>query len=309
MNPNRLHDHHSFFKHTSSCTAKIILASRKLRWSMPKLFNDPFDIPPEIFDGINEPHLRDALVDRMTALVKEAILPRPEHHTMLTRLLLEMFRHADDKTKNELIAANEESRNDPVSLSEGFRLLREQWRSEYRDMRVLCFTERWDSASMWDRYSEGHTGVSLEFACLDEVDSAWLTAKPVTYSDEPLKCNTAEGLANLLLYNPDFAIPMIMEEYTHTKTADWAYEKEWRIASWKRPHESGDYSDYGFLPTELIGITFGASILEADKRDLELMLREQYHHVVVWQASIAGGRKLNRTKQSANEQGADGNPR
>lgn len=263
---------------------------------MPKLFNDPFDIPADIFDGINQLQLRNALVDRINNLVEEATLPHPEHYSMMTRLLLGMFRRADDKTKRALIAANEGSRNDPVSSDEAFSLFREQWRSEYRDMRVLCFTERWDSASMWDRYSEGHTGVLLEFACLEEADSAWLIAKPVNYSDEPLKCNTAEGLANLMLYTPDFAIPIIMEEYTHTKTTDWAYEKEWRIASWKRPHESGTYSDYRFLPNELIGITFGASTSEGDKRDLVLMLRKLYPHVMIWQAAIDGGRKLKRFK-------------
>jgi len=264
---------------------------------MPKRFNDPFDIPSEIFDEINDQHLRNAVIDFMNALVKEPILPHPEHHSMMTILLLEMFRRADEKTRKALIAANEISRTDPVSTSNGFRLMREQWRSEYLDMRVLCFTERWDSASMWDRYSEGHTGVLLEFGCLDQADSAWLSAKPVKYSDEPLRCNTAEGLANLMMYTPDFAIQQFIEEYTHVKTTDWAYEKEWRIASWKRPHESGEYSDYEFLPTELIGITFGASILEAERRDLELMLREQYPHVIVWQAVIEGGRKLKRIKQ------------
>jgi len=150
---------------------------------------------------------------------------------------------------------------------------------------------------MWDRYSDGHKGVSLEFVCHDEADSAWLSAKPVIYSDEPLECNTVEGLANLMLYTPEFVIKKIMEEYTHTKTTDWAYEKEWRIASWKRSHESGEYSDYGFLAIELIGVTFGASILKEDKRDLQLILREHYPHAKIWQASIDGGRKLKRTEQ------------
>lgn len=271
---------------------------------MPKLFNDPFDIPPEIFDGIDEQHLRNALIDRINALVCNPILPHPEHHSIMTARLLPMFKRADEEMRKELIAANEKSRNDPASTSEGFKLFREQWRSEYRDMRVLCFTERWDSASMWDRYSDGHAGVLLEFGCLDDADSAWLGAKPVTYSDEPLKCNTLDGLANLMLYTPDFAIPKIMEDYTNTKTTDWASEKEWRIASWKRPHESGEYSDYEFLPTELIGITFGASISHADRSDLELMLREEYPHVRICQAAIGAGRKLNRTEQSSSEQDA-----
>jgi len=296
MNPNRVHNRNTFFKHTSAGTAKIILAGRKLRWSIPRLFNDPFDVPSEIFDGIDEQSLRHALVDRMNALIQNPNLPHPEHHSVMTRKLLEMFRRADDETKKLMILENEKSRNTPNSMNEGFGLLREQWGVECQNMRILCFTERWDSTSMWDRYSDGHKGALLEFACLDHLDSAWLMAKPMSYSDKPLVCSTVDGLASLMLYDINVAILDIMEEYTHTKTTDWAPEKEWRIASWKRPHESGEFSDYEFLPEELVGITLGASISDEDRTDFEAILQAQYPHVKAWQASVGGGRKLSRSE-------------
>ena len=134
---------------------------------MPDLFNDPFDVPREICDGIDEENLRNALVDRMNALVENPELPFSEHHSIMTRMLLQMFARAGDDLKKELIAGNGETRSDPVMTSEGLRLMREQWRYMYGEQRILCLTERRDSASMWDRYSEEHTGVLLEFACLD----------------------------------------------------------------------------------------------------------------------------------------------
>lgn len=298
MNSNRFHNRSSFFKHTTAETAKIILATRKLRWSAPNLFNDPFDVPSEIFDEIDERELQNAFIERINSLVVDPRLPHSEHHTNTTRFLLETFCRADPATKEEYILGNNELRNDPVFTSDTFSLLRRQWRTEYRDMRILCFTEMWDSASMWDRYSLGHTGILMEFACIDEVDSAWLIAKPVIYSDEPLKCNTVEGLAELMLYTPHYAVQLVLEEYTHTKTTDWAYEKEWRIASWKRPHESGEHSDYGFFREELIGVTFGASIVDADRREIESLIREHYPHVGIWQAQVNRGRRLGRTKKT-----------
>jgi hypothetical protein len=33
----------------SAATARIVLADRKLRWSSPILFNDPFDVPREMY--------------------------------------------------------------------------------------------------------------------------------------------------------------------------------------------------------------------------------------------------------------------
>ena len=187
-------------------------------------------------------------------------------------------------------------------------MLREQWRSIYGEQRILCLTERWDSASMWDRYSDAHQGVLLEFGCLDHLDSAWLVAKPVNYSDASLRFNTPEGFAELMFYDPQYAVTKIMEEYTHTKTTDWEYEKEWRIASWKRPHETGEYSDYAFLPKELQGITFGASISDGDRTDLTFLVKAQYPHVKLWQASIEGGRRLTRKELSNWKQGGAPKP-
>jgi hypothetical protein len=294
MNPNRTHNRNLFYKHTTGATAKSILVNRKLRWSNPSLFNDPFDVPREICDGIDEDRLRNALVDRLNELVVSRYLPHPEHHSPKTKTLLQILSKADEALKQQLIEENEKSRWDPKITSDTLEELRKQWRSIYDEQRILCLTERWDSAPMWDRYSNGHSGALLEFACVDRLDSAWLVAKPVNYTDEPLRLNTAEGFAEMIFYDPFFAALKIMEEYTHTKTTDWAYESEWRIASWKRPYETGDYSDYGFNGEELQGIIFGAFMSEDDKTDLTLLVRGQYPHVKLWQAAIDGGRHLSR---------------
>ena len=100
MNPNRFHDRQSFYKHTSASTGKIILVGGKLRWSMPSLFNDPFDVPREICDGVDEDRIRNALVDRMNALVTNPQLPHPEHHSLMTRRLLHIFSRAEDELKS-----------------------------------------------------------------------------------------------------------------------------------------------------------------------------------------------------------------
>lgn len=302
MNSNRIHNRNFFYKHTSAATAKIILVSRKLRWSNPSLFNDPFDVPRDICEGVDEDQLRDALVDRLNELAINPYLPHPEHHSPRIRMLLQLLSKADDALKQQLIEGNDESRHGPKVTSDALEELRKQWLLMHDEQRILCFTERWDSASMWDRYSDGHSGALLEFACVDRLDSAWLVAKPVNYTDEPLRLNTTEGFAEMMFYDPVFAASKIMEEYTNTKTTDWAYEKEWRIASWKRPHETGDYSDYEFHTEELQGIIFGALMTEDDRTDLILLVKGQYPHVKLWQATIEGGRRLSRKELQISEQ-------
>lgn len=38
------HNRTHFYKYAGSHTAKLILSNRRLRWSSPSLFNDPFDV-------------------------------------------------------------------------------------------------------------------------------------------------------------------------------------------------------------------------------------------------------------------------
>lgn len=294
MNPNRIHKRESFYKYTTVAAAKNILSNSELRWSSPSLFNDPFDIPQEICNGINEQNIQEAMLDRLNELVMHPELPHPEHYSVMTRVLLFGFSRSDVELKKKLIEANNQSRNDARLTSEGLEMLREKWRSVYGTQRILCLTEVWNSASMWDRYANGNRGILLQFGCHDDLDSAWLLAKQVLYTDAPLKANTPKGFAELMLYTPLYATERIMEEYTHTKTTDWAYEKEWRIASWKRPYESGEYSDYKFLPEELHSITFGIATSQTEKMEFRELLKAKYPHAQLWQAVMNGGRRLER---------------
>ena len=55
--PDRLHDRQYFYKYVTAKVAKIVLATRKLRWSSPLLFNDPFDVTQELRLNFDEAKL------------------------------------------------------------------------------------------------------------------------------------------------------------------------------------------------------------------------------------------------------------
>ncbi len=63
--PNRRHDRRVFYKYVTAEVAKIILATRKLRWSSPLLFNDPFDVTQELRLNFDAAELNAALTDRL----------------------------------------------------------------------------------------------------------------------------------------------------------------------------------------------------------------------------------------------------
>lgn len=292
MKNKRNNDKQSFYKHTTIDTAKIILKDRILRWSHPSLLNDPFDIPQRIIGEIDQDSLRIACADQFIKLISNPILPNPEHLCMMTKIVIKTLSKADFTLKKEIIAEIKKYLSEPVIASNTLDSLRGIWQSIYEEHRILCFTEQWDSASMWDRYSDGHHGVLLEFTYQEYLDSVLRLAKPVNYSNDPILYDTLEGYAELLLYEPDYMAKKIFDVYAHTKTTDWENEKEWRIATWKRPHEKGKFSDWGFFIKELQGITFGALISNDDLSDIKNLVKTLYPHVKLWQATIESGRHL-----------------
>jgi len=214
MSIYRNHNRTSFFKYTSAQIAQLVLKHTKLRWSAPSRFNDPFDVPVIILEDLDEGEIRNALSDRLNMLVENPQLPNPEKLNAQAKFLLNCYSRADTNLKKQFIEANEESRQDLTMASQAIESVRSMWQSMYSDHRILCLAEQWDSASMWDRYSEGHQGVVFELACLEQLDSAWFCAKPVRYTDEPFRYSTPEGVAELTLYDPHYASLRIMEAPT-----------------------------------------------------------------------------------------------
>ena len=60
-----------FYKYTSAWVAKIVLATRCLRYSSPLLFNDPFDVTQELRLNFDERGLYAALSERVAWLMEQ----------------------------------------------------------------------------------------------------------------------------------------------------------------------------------------------------------------------------------------------
>lgn len=118
-------------------------------------------------------------------------------------------------------------------------------------------------------------GVALEFRADEELDSAWLEARPIQYPLQKPRIYTAEGLAEILMIPQANACRTLLRTATLTKRPEWAYEREWRVTSHTRPEDSGHFTDYRFHPNELISACFGPLIPPTD-RDAIARLVEQY---------------------------------
>lgn len=277
-------------------TAKAVLENSTLRWSSPILFNDPFDVPREMSFGINPEDILHALSLRMTELINSP----PDDTSDLQpeiRLIIETVKKGiPENIKKDLIEGLKDVAKEHQPRSDSLDELRTMWRAFIPDFRILCLAESPMHAAMWSHYAEQYSGAVLEFLCVDELDSAWLAAKPVRYPESKPEIYTAEGWAKILTMPHRKAIKTIIDISTFTKSQDWSYENEWRVTSFKRPNDIGHYTDYKFHPDELSTVYLGPMISSAD-REILIKLAKNYPNVVVWDVSIGLDREFHFEKQ------------
>jgi hypothetical protein len=151
---------------------------------------------------------------------------------------------------------------------------------------------------MWYHYAEQYKGVVIELNCSDDLDSAWLAAEPIKYLKSVPEISTAKGWAKLMLMSQEQLVQKLIAICTYTKTPDWEYEKEWRVASFKRPYETGTTSDYKFHYNELKSIYFGPLIDPAVRDEIIQLTKEVAPHVLLYNTEIGIGRnfKFNQIK-------------
>lgn len=292
--PNRMHERSTFYKYMSLNTAKIVLDSCSLRWSSPVLFNDPFDVPREVMPGINEINIGKALARK---LIAELITPREDIQNLNPRIrtMLSDFQKSFPLgIPAGLIERFQEMVNIPpvgIGAPAATQEMKDVWRGMLNNRRILCLSESPIITPMWNHYADKYKGIVIEFDCVDFLDSAWLIAKPMKYTDEMPLTHTAEGMAELLFMPDNKSIEYINNEIIFIKTEEWAYEREWRISTYARPNSTGQYSDLKFHPFELKSVILGP-LFDASEFDEVASLVKMYPRAKLFKSSFGNDRKI-----------------
>ncbi|EMJ8525293.1 DUF2971 domain-containing protein [Klebsiella aerogenes] len=295
--PNRMHERSTFFKYMSLNTANIVLDTCSLRWSSPIIFNDPFDVPREVMPGINEEIIGKALAEK---LIQELITPREniENINPQIRALIEfykkLFPHGIPVELIEKLQTVEKS--PPVGPGAPFAVqqMKDIWKKMLNERRILCLSESATIPPMWNHYADSYRGVVIEFDCVDILDSAWLIAQPINYTNKMPLTYTAKGMAELLFMPHHKAVEYINNEITFIKTEDWSYEKEWRVSTYARPIGPIHYSDLKFHPFELKSIILGPLFNEKDMVGI-VSKAKKYPRAAVYKSSFGADRKISIT--------------
>ena len=265
-------------KYMTAAVAKIVLATRTLRWSSPILFNDPFDVTQELRLDFDAAKLNACLTDELASRIENGEpldnIPHP-----MAAILFPILMSASPELRQKVANGLRDELSVTTSGQVGaLSLLKETWAKMVPTFRILCLSEVPDSAPMWAHYTDQHRGVVLEFSAVDELDSAFLTARPVVYQDDAPSIADTKQWVNCILGLGEVNYLDLFAEYQYVKTKGWEYEKEWRIVSSARPGDHELFHDYEFHPDELTGIYFGYRCSEDDRAELMALLTSGLEH-------------------------------
>lgn len=284
------HDRKAFSKYMPTYAALAVLANNSLRWSSPLSFNDPFDVPRELSFGVTPQHMAEALGKRVRTMIDNPPKAAQELNVSIQRLI-RAAKSLPEEQKRALIERICQRGGRSPTAERNMEALRAMWRQQVSELRILCLSEDPKHVAMWYHYADKYQGVVLEFRCSELTDSAWLAARKVGYSAEPSSIYTADGWAELITLENGAAVERMVDWATLNKSADWSYEREWRVVTFRRSNETEGYSDYAFRPSELSAVYLGPLIKRAEALAIFGLL-DRYPNCKVWQVTIGMGREL-----------------
>ena len=285
--PNRKHDRQYFYKYVTSEVAKIALTNRTLRWSSPLRFNDPRDVPRDLFSGFGDSQLLAAVLNEEADIIEEGRQtsePRIQHiqATLSRNGTSELRTQSADKIRS-LSTTGCFPQGSPIEEGE------ESWQNYLRRLRILCLSDVSNSTPMWHRYAGNCQGALLRLECLDIYDSCWLLARKIIYQESPQQKLTNDEWVKWITEQIVIDFHERFNRSLYVKNTSWAYEREWRVVSFAPPGDSGLFSDNSFNPRELNAIYLGKDIREQDRADILALLDLGLEHVEVHQAYIEPG--------------------
>ncbi len=279
------HDKEFFYKYYGPDAAKFVLKNRAVKWSAPRLFNDPFDFQANFDFSFKMEDLREPLF----AEIERLVFGENEPSGVTTNAMFKMLMLTRSNRKK--ITRQEFKKLHYSAIDNGIRNTQNQivnvkswWQEFVNNHRVFCVSEVYDDILMWSHYSQSHEGVVIKFKCLPEYETFLCAAIPVKYkADVPVVANMQEWIKHL---TGQIELPFndLFLRFSTTKSRHWSYEKEWRCID-KKIHESTELFDFSPIsPQEIAAIYLGCKTCQKDQEEILAFLTVELSHVEVFKA-------------------------
>jgi hypothetical protein len=200
------------YKHCSPDRIDV-LQKRRIRFTPPGSFNDPFEFRPVIKNLASDADIQsfsdrefEKILDEELAKFGAAVAllppaPLSEFRATLKAQLLPMFRAIEPNLLVEVRKRFDEAFN--------------------KHFGILCLSEHWDSILMWSHYSQAHEGFSIGFDSTHRFFNQKRTQNDEFGHLRRVHYQKARPVVSLM--NSDSV------DWCDTKADVWSYEDEWRM--------------------------------------------------------------------------------
>ena len=272
-----------FYKFCTAKVAKLNLSTRRLRFSSPLCFNDPFDcyFPPR-FTNIRQ---SVAAFEKChhAILTGEQLLPADSRAAFNLAPLIDLA----GKVPPEVVerARKRHKSNAFAAASQFNRESQYDWEGMLRRFRLLSLCAERKNPLLWSHYADHHRGVAFEFDASFTERVAFEKAKPVKYRKRvPRAYSKTDFIESMLDRSPlpdatQTLLPLVL-----TKSVEWSYEKEWRVVRVAAEEGPNLFADLAFSPRSLSRIFLGCRISIRNGRAIERLATEDFAHVEIHKA-------------------------
>jgi hypothetical protein len=197
-------------------TIQDFFVHHRFHLNSPEGFNDPFDTAPAVKSNFDSTSVQQ----QWSALSKDPWSNKNLTTDQIAKILLLKETGVDLKTTAAKL--------NPNILRSAVELK--------RNVGVSCFTERADNLLLWSHYAGQHSGFCVEFLRRNSESSGLRFAARVSYADQRPAIELSTVMAAFRESREGSApeAERIKQQYINaqffTKSSDWSYEQEWRIA-------------------------------------------------------------------------------
>jgi hypothetical protein len=279
--------------------AKLTLRNRNFRHAKPSSFNDLEELTiRSIFPESEEVALTemknsfvDILVENINAPPKCA---NPQMRAKIA-LMQEAVRRNPDAATLVRNATKEAAISSFFDLDH-MREMNRQFVKEVNDFmqghRILCVSKLNDSEEMWVRYAQDHQGVVLRILPNTKKDSKFSLFREVTYNEArpPLYESVRSFLKGSLFEDREVRLRALLDNIIYTKTLNWKYEQEYRLAI---PIFDGeDWNMLPYHPEEISELYLGLKTTEETSSEIASLALAMNPEISMFRAFLDPNKKI-----------------
>lgn len=278
----------SLIKFTDCDGALAILKERKLRWSSPDRFGDPFELSASSGFNFDTSSLLDSTIKLAASMIFAPEQPKGESP------LINAIRRWRDEDRFHSADESHSTLRDLLSKMVDYRqaqleILHSKWQEYVRKVRICSFSAKPDNLTAWDTFADCHRGIAIRFALTNA--APFNTAKPVVYQTERPQLTSLREQLGAILHNRKDTAAERFNDHFFVKGPHRKLEQEWRCITVSPrdipiadSHYQEWYDDLPFAAEQITAIYFGINTPESIKAEIAALAQEFYPQAKLFQA-------------------------